>query len=627
MCGVAGILSREGRPSIAENLSLMTGSLRHRGPDGFGKWVDKKQRCALGHCRLSIIDLSSSGSQPMHSSSERYVLTFNGEIYNYIELRNALLSHGISFKGHSDTEVLLEAIGLWGITEAFTRVVGMFACGVWDSEERRLFLIRDRMGKKPLFYSLQNGALWFASEIKSLKTLNNLKFSVSLEAVSHYLSLTFIPSPMTIFSEVMEVPAATIMTFDQNLNQSQNQYWHYRSESLVPVIADQSEKQLESLLRKSVCQRMRADVPVGVFLSGGLDSGLLTALASETSPTPIKTFSAVFESDAFDEAPMARMVAERYGTDHHEFLLKPELQDLLPVIANAFDEPFADPSAIPTFVISQNAAEHVKVVLNGEGSDELFCGYRRHQAIYLLHIFAVLNSVMPDFVWKKLHDLIPEPKKFRSAYSFLHRFLGGISKAPSDRYLSWGADGFSQEEKIHWFLEDDFANTAEYLDSRFSSLPSRGLMDDFLEIDFVCAMSDGLLTKIDISTMAHGLEGRSPFLDHRLVDWASSLDKSGVTSLIKTKPLIRSLAKKYLPKEIVDAPKRGFEIPLVDWTSGPLNQMIGDLCLSKNGIVLEFFENKHLTSLFEAKDSQNSYKIAKKKWILLMLALWEVHSK
>lgn len=622
MCGVAGVYSPKNNAD-SQYINLMLAAIAHRGPDGFGIWSDLQNQCCLGHRRLAIVDLSNDGSQPMCSADGRYSLTFNGEIYNFKELREVLISRGKKFLGNSDTEVLAEAFSYWGVEKALGQLIGMFAIGVWDQKERHLILVRDRVGKKPLYYTIQGGEIWFSSEIKAFRSLEKLTLSLNKEALSHYLSLGYVPSPLTIFSEVREVPPGCVLRFDDGLRPLISQYWSFPEEQSVRLDQRSVVGQIDELLNDAVSLRLRADVPVGVFLSGGIDSGLITAIAAQKSSEPIRTFSATFENSSFDESSLARKVANKYGTKHHELKLTPKLDELLPDIARAYDEPFADPSAVPTYAIAREAARHVKVVLNGEGSDEMFGGYRRHQAMsYYSKLLPIINCA-PEMVWQRFHELLPMPRRFRDKYAFLHRFLRVFGTSTVERYLSWGPDIFTEKEKsVLWNFQAQ-QTTGDYLAGQYENLSDLEPMSHFMRLDFLSGMSDCLLVKIDMATMAHGLEGRSPFLDHRLVELAFSLNRKDLFRGNRSKPLLRKLAENYLPNEIVTAPKRGFEIPLIEWTKGPLKEMINDTLNTQSGIVRQLFQYKKVKSLIDGSETMDQERRSKRLWTLFMLSLWE----
>jgi asparagine synthase (glutamine-hydrolysing) len=634
MCGITGIFSPSSNIiNIGTQVNQMSERIKHRGPDGEGLWIDESNTIALGHRRLAIIDLSQDGAQPMSSSCGRYTMVFNGEIYNYLEIRSQLEKKGNSFRGRSDSEVLISAIATWGLIKALDSALGMFAIALWDKKLKTLSLVRDRAGKKPLYYCLSNKSLYFSSEIKSFKNLEGVSLSVSHEAISHYLSLSFIPSPLTIYNEIQEVVPGSVMSFNRGLSESTYRYWKFPEPSNYDLSFSDAVHQTDLLLTDAVKIRLRADVDVGVYLSGGIDSGLLTAMASNVSETPIKTFTVGFEGGSeFDETSLARLVSQRYKTDHETILLSSNVRDLLPKVVDAYDEPFGDPSALPTFAVSMAASKKVTVVLNGEGADELYGGYRRHMAVKLASKIAPFTNIFPDNFWISLFHNLPSPSGSRSLYPFIHRFLKGLGNDVSSQYISWTSDAFTKNDKSKFLSSKSIFNidTEKYLLNMAKDIKSRDLLSKFMIMDFLIGMSDCLLPKIDIATMAHSLEGRSPFLDHRVVELAAGLNKKVLMpSMRTTKPILRELAKKYLPDPIINAPKRGFEMPIVKLMNNDLYDLSRDMCLNKNGIVSDIFNTVELNDLFskKPKNIKNEERRTKCQWNLMMLSMWEDQNK
>lgn len=631
MCGIAGIFPRTAlQPEVlSATLATMVQAIRHRGPDGSGIWEDPQGRIAFGHARLAIIDLTEEGRQPMVSHSGNLALTFNGEIYNYVELRDELVRAGIRFRGTSDTEVLLEAIEKWGIESALKRARGMFALAVWDIGRKLLWLARDRAGKKPLYIYEDAHAFVFSSEIKGLLAVPGVKVSISAQSLSDYLSLGFLAGPDTIYREISELRPGTLVMvgLDPGVRQ-EKAYWEFPNHALLVLSPEEIREETERRLRESVRLRLRSDVPIGIFLSGGIDSGLITALAANQSARPLQSFTVTFGASAFDESALARLVARRYGTDHHEIRLDPDLEDLLPKVVRAYDEPLADPSMLPTFAISGEAAKYVKVVLNGEGSDELFGGYRRIFAMRLLERILPIIQKLPQNTLRSLMAALPQPKGFRSTYSFLHRFARAAQADPQIRYLLWSTDGFDDEEKQRLTGTIPVAPvkpTDQVLRERLARYSCLPPLAQFMAFDFLVGMADCLLPKIDVATMAHGLEGRSPFLDHELVDWVAALDKSALLAGRDTKPVLRGIAEKYLPPQIVAAPKRGFEIPLVRWMTKDLYGMVHDVCSSKGSLLFDLFDRREVLAILDRRVSLDDERWAKRMWILFMLASWGLH--
>jgi asparagine synthase (glutamine-hydrolysing) len=603
----------------------MVEAIKHRGPDDSAVWDEDRGYACFGHCRLAIVDLSPGGAQPMKGEGGHTVLVFNGEIYNYVELRRELEEAGCAFRGRSDTEVLLNALSHWGIEAALKRLVGMFAFAYWDNRRRVLHLARDRVGKKPLYYFTDGHRVHFASEIKAIRRALGSKLELNRGSVSHYLSLGFVPGLTTIYEGLLEVPPGAYLEVDRQLRVRSRQYWQLPLTAGRPVSLQEAARETEQRLTDAIRLRLRADVPVAVFLSGGIDSGLIAALAAQQVSHPIKTFTIGVGQAGFDESSMARAVARRYGTEHHEIRLDPDVRQLIELTAGVYDEPFGDPSAIPTLMIAREAARHTKVVLNGEGSDELFGGYRRHLAAKLFQIMAALPVGMPGAWLSRLNRLAPSPKGFRTGYSFSYRFVAGAHPDPFVRYLRWSADGFREEQKRGLFRDggDGIPATEAYLAERFASLGSLGPLDHFMTLDFLLGMSECLLVKLDIATMAFGLEARCPFLDHRLVEWAAGLRRSDLLGWTRTKPVLRLLAERYLPREIAAAPKRGFELPLFAWVGEHLYELVHEVCLWSGGILMEMCNPAGLRAFIERRVELDRERWSKQVWLLLMLAMWD----
>jgi asparagine synthase (glutamine-hydrolysing) len=598
----------------------MAGTLAHRGPDHQGEWATEDGRVGLAHRRLSIIDLSPAGCQPMRSPSGRFQIVFNGEIYNYLELRDELRSAGRAFSTNSDTEVLLAAFEHWGVTATLRKVSGMFAFALWDVAERRLLLARDRAGKKPLYIADRGDRVFFASEMKALLAVG-VPDDVDHEALHHYLSLAYVPRPRTIYSAIREVPPGSVMVIDEKLHATVESYWRLPAPASGGVPFDEAVEETERRLREAVRIRLRADVPVGIFLSGGIDSGLLVALASQEASQPLRTFTVRFGEQRFDESAKARLVAERYGTEHTIITTETAAESLISRVAAAYDEPFGDPSAVPTYAVAEAASKHLRVVLNGEGADELFAGYRRAWAARLM------SSVgfVPRGLARGVHAVMPAPRRFRTPYAFAHRFIGGLHAGLGERYIIWSSDGFSETEKRRLYREPFAVEpTSETLGD---NLIEGSELSRFMAMDFIVGMADCLLVKMDIATMAHSLEARCPFLDHHVVEWAASLPRDVVFQGRNTKPILRALAAKYLPQEIVTGPKHGFEIPLADWIDGPLSSLVRDSLMSRNGMIADLFDRSTIEALVDGRETADRERRAKHIWILMMLAQWDEHRR
>jgi asparagine synthase (glutamine-hydrolysing) len=627
MCGLAGSLFPEPRDSQSslQDVRQMIQAQKHRGPDGQGYWGADSGRVFLGHCRLAIIDLSPAGHQPMASRDGRYAICFNGEIYNYLELKQELQKDGVLFRGHSDTEVLLEGIARWGMDQTLHKMAGMFALALWDNLENRLFLARDRAGKKPLYYHQTRAALHFASEHKAFKVLPAVGLTYDEVSISHYLTFGYVPAPRTIYQEVAEVPAGHYLEVSSGLDVVVKSYWRPDWSGQRRVGFAAAVEETERLLQDAVRIRLRADVPVGCFLSGGVDSGLLTAFASLHLGRPLQTFTVSFQEGTFDESPLARLVAEKYQTEHHVIRLSPQLHEILPQVIRAQDDPLADPSIIPSYCISQEARKLLKVVLNGEGGDELFGGYRRQLAMKWFSQARHLLELVPAAGWRKLSLLLPPPREFRSRYAFVHRFLRGLGQDPYERYIAWTMDDFTEEEKARLYGPGNriSESSVQFLRQTFEGLSLLPPFQHFLALDFLLNMHDDMLVKMDISTMAHGLEGRNPFLDHRLVEWAIGLPPEVKLKGAGTKPLLRELAHRYLPQEVATAPKRGFEIPLIEWLRHDLRELVYDCCLASGGMIMGLFNRAYIEDLLAERLPLDPDRWSRRVFTLLVLAMWE----
>lgn len=607
----------------------MIQSIQHRGPDDCGVWRERDGSLILGHCRLAIVDLSEDGHQPMLCSSERYVICLNGEIYNFFELRELLENEGLCFRGKSDTEVLLEAISAWGVNKALERAIGMFALALWDRHKKELILARDRAGKKPLYYIKRGNRVYFASEIKALRHIHDISLSVDDQAIYHYLTFGYIPSPSTIYDSVLEIPAGNFTVFNKSLEEKAEKYWRLKWEK-KDISFTEAVSEADQLLSDAVKIRLRADVPVGCFLSGGIDSGLLVAIASGMVDKPLKTFTVSMPDGQFDESPLAEMVASKYETEHYQIRLPEKLYEFIPKVIESYDEPFADPSAIPSYCVAYQASKHLKVVLNGEGADELFGGYRRHLAIHRYCKWEPALKIVPEQFISFLQKKLPQPSSFRSIYSFAHRFMRGMVDSPFSKYISWCTDGFTEEEKKLLYRAggtEHFESSLALLERNFPFLRNMDPMDNFLAMDFLLHMHDNMLVKMDIATMAHSLESRNPFLDHRLVEWSFSIPHETKMRGNNTKPLLRKLAKKYLPPQVVEAPKRGFEVPLISWMRAELYDVVYDTCLSRQGIISDLFSQKYIRDLLSEKAKMDVNRWSKLVWKLFVLGVWEERLK
>jgi asparagine synthase (glutamine-hydrolysing) len=542
MCGIAGLWTfAGGLPEVLGARALrMSGCLVHRGPDNAGTFVDPAG-LAFGFRRLAIVDLSASGMQPMESASGRYTIIFNGEIYNFQRLRTRVIAQ---WRGHSDTEVLLACIEAWGLERALAESIGMFAFALWDSHEKRLHLVRDRVGVKPLYYSLNGTELQFASELKAL----DVDRTIDAEAAALYAKFGYVPAPWSIYASAKKLLPGSILTVSRDGSSKLTRYWNAAdvAERVPRFTGTESDavRQLETLLGDSVALRMIADVPLGVFLSGGVDSSLVAALMQRNASGPIHTFTIGFEDPRFDEARFGREVARHLGSRHDElYVSHADALALVPKLPRIYDEPFADSSALPTWLVSKLARQSATVALSGDGGDELFAGYHRH------------------FLGARLQ------RRVRAVPRLARGAVGrALQLVPRTRNLG---RGLVQDDPLAWYRD------AMALHPRLPKLDDPTEMAMFL--DFVTYLPDDILVKVDRASMAVSLEAREPFLDHRVVEFAWSLPLSMKIRDDRGKWIAKQLLRRYLPDALVDREKQGFGLPLAQWLRGPLREWAEDL--------------------------------------------------
>lgn len=576
MCGIAGRFNYlTGAPVAAETMAAMSGLLAHRGPDGSGVFVDGP--VGLAHRRLAVIDLSPGGRQPMATDDGRLWITFNGEIYNFLGLRAELESHGHQFRSQSDTEVILAAYRQYGV-DCLAHLRGMFAFAIWDRDTRRLFAARDRLGKKPLHYRLDHDGLTFASEPKAFLAEPGFSPQVDMRALSQYLTWQFVPSPLSAFKDVSKLPPAHYLLVD-DCGVKVRRYWRLRYGPKQRTSEAEATEQIMARLREAVRLRLISDVPLGAFLSGGVDSSVIVALMAEAGGAPVKTFSIGFEESEYNELRYARQVAERYGTDHHEFVVRPEAADVLPRLAWHYNEPYADESAIPTYYLAQMTRRHVTVALNGDAGDENFAGYRRYRASRSGAWFAalpapartLLTAATRNASWLPDHPLILRTRMW----------FDDVVAPPERRYAS-RLMHFRQALKTAVcspeFLEasEDDA-PADLVVEAMRSSDGETFVERAMDADIQYYLPDCLLVKVDIATMAHALEGRSPLLDHQFMEFVATLPFDLKMRNGTQKYIFRQAARTILPNEVFARSKMGFGVPLDQWFRRDLLPMTRDL--------------------------------------------------
>lgn len=591
MCGIAGIFDTSrsaGRDELTRLAEKMGAALRHRGPDDAGIWLDETRGIALAHRRLSIVDLSPAGHQPMLSQNGRYVIAFNGEIYNFRALRQELEREigGIAWRGASDTEALLESLAHWGVTAALRRCSGMFAFALWDRQERTLTLARDRMGEKPLYYGFAGHVLLFASELKALRAHPACPSAISRAALSLYLHQSCIPAPHSIYDGIFKLPPGCFVQIGDEQPLAPVCYWNYAeiaergaAQPFSGSDAD-AETRLRELMRASVAEQMVADVPLGAFLSGGIDSSAIVALMQANSPRPIHTFSIGFEDAAYNEAPYAKAVAARLGTAHTEFYVtERDALDVIPLLPTMYDEPFADSSQIPTYLLSGLTRRHVTVSLSGDGGDELFGGYSRYASSVTLWNRAQKIPFWPRRAVCAALLRLPPPL-FKGVSVGLARFLrrhGDAAYSVTDKLYKTAV--VTQERTFPALY---FAARTHWPDALRLLRDSAGLVEvpppcaapSFLRqmmfFDTQNYLPDDILVKVDRAAMSVSLETRIPLLDFRIVEFAATLPDALLRRDGQGKWLLRRVLARYVPDQLIDRPKMGFGVPLGAWLRGAL---------------------------------------------------------
>jgi asparagine synthase (glutamine-hydrolysing) len=592
MCGIAGLFVVDGRPrdsDPAASALRMVDTLAHRGPDGRGAWGDADAGIGLGHRRLSIIDLSPTGAQPMTSADGRYVISYNGEVYNFPELRTELEARGHRFRGTSDTEVMLAACLEWGPEAAVRRFAGMFAFALFDRQARTLRLVRDRLGVKPLYWTISDGVLLFGSELRALMAHPAFRKEIDREAIAAVVRYSYVPTPATVFHRTHKLPAGSILTVQPQALPRIEPYWR-----LVDVLARKAEpcgeheavERLDALLRTSVRRRMIADVPLGAFLSGGTDSSAVVAAMQSVANRPARTFTIGFSDAAYDETAAARKTARHLGTDHTEVMLEPGAAvDLVARVADWFDEPFADASQLPTYLVAQTTRRYVAVALSGDGGDELFAGYPKYDLLARLwrglapvprplrRALGGMMAALPEGLLRAAVSIVLDAGRAERIGEKMRR-LGAAVAAPSDAdaVLALAVVGFGDVSLVNgasgklcpgvpgelWALQPDLV-------ARMQSY------------DTLTYLPDDILTKVDRCTMAVSLEAREPLLDHELVEFVWSLPAATRRGDGAPKSLLRGVLKRYVPPAFLDRPKRGFSVPLGAWLRGPLREWAEDL--------------------------------------------------
>jgi asparagine synthase (glutamine-hydrolysing) len=603
----------------------MMATLAHRGPDGRGVFVNGP--CGLGRTRLAVIDLSPDAAQPMANEDGSLHIVFNGEIYNYRALREQVAAQGHRLSSHSDTEVILHLYEDFGPT-CVDHLRGMFAFALWDGPRQRLVLARDRVGKKPLFYYHDDHHFVFGSEIKALLAHPQVPRRLNTTALPYYLIHGYVPAPETMFAEIKQLPPGHVLIVE-NGSVHATPYWHWplrgrESEELKELGEGEWAEQVLDALREAVCVRLVSDVPLGAFLSGGLDSSLIVALMSQLMDEPVKTFAIGFSGEpSFNELDYARRVAQLFGTDHHEFVVQPDAVDLLPALVRHYDEPFADSSAIPTYLVAQLTRQHVTVALTGDGGDELFAGYERFAAARL----AASYRRLPGFLRRAVSGMVhhwPESTAYRGLARRVRRFVDAADQPLAERYLSWVglfSRDMCRELLPSWGDPPADGVLADY-QAHFEPAAGHGLVDQLLCVNATTYLPGDLLVKTDRMTMAHGLEARCPFLDQGLIGLAAGIPPALKLRGTTTKYILKRAAEKLLPREIVHRPKHGFGVPVGRWFRQELRDYVRDVLLSPRARQRGYFDSAVVTRLIE-EHQRGRRDWGHQLWTLLTFELWQ----
>jgi len=624
MCGICGLVYNNPSRNVKDEQILnMCETIRHRGPDDGGTYV--KGSVGLGFRRLAIIDLSPTGHQPMCNEDGSIWIAFNGEIYNYLELREYLISKGHTFRSRSDTETIIH---LWEEEgeQCVEKLRGMFAIAIWDSNRGSLFLARDREGKKPLFYAALHDKFLFGSEIKAILADPDFNAEPDMQAIHHYLAYQSVPAPFCAFKGVNKLPPAhTLLWKDGRI--TLRRYWKlsYANKRIIRTPQDEQTLQEEIIerLREAVRIRLMSEVPLGAFLSGGIDSSIVVALMAGLMNQPVKTFSIGFTNEEYNELPYARMVADRYGTEHHEFIVTPDAKTIFPELVWHYNEPFADSSAIPTYYVSKLAREHVTVILTGDAGDENFAGYPRYQfdgdyqlsnkLSYALNRFDRRNPLTgnyfnPDDPFGTIKRLAGLSQERLLYYLRITHFHEGYQKnlyTPEFRKI------LGNKFTVDWMLDI-------YRDS-----DAKNFLDSTLDLDLRLYLPDTLMTKVDIASMTHSLEARAPMLDHKFLEFTATIpSRLKLNNEKVAKYIFKKAVEPYLPHDVIYRKKMGFGVPIDHWFRNELKEMTYDILLSRKAIERGYFKSSYIQSMLERHQAGENWQYL--IWNLLMLEMWHL---
>lgn len=628
MCGIVGqVKRRSGARVETDTIARMCSALEHRGPDARGTFVAGE--VGLGIQRLRVVDLVT-GDQPVFNEDGSIVVVLNGEIYNFGELRADLARRGHRLATHGDTEVIAHLYEEYGV-DCVRHLHGMFAFALWDVKQRRLLLARDRIGKKPLLYSMRDGELNFASEMRALLASSGVPRQLDIEAIDSYLAFGYVPTPRSIFSSVRKLPPAHTLVL-QDGNVTLENYWRLDySRKLAVRDPRELHEPIRDAVRAATRRRLISDVPLGAFLSGGIDSSAVVAAMAQESAGPVKTFSIGFDSDTHNELPYARRISQLFGTEHHEFIVRPETVELVPRIVRHYGEPFADSSALPSFQLAAMTRRHVTVALNGDGGDESFGGYTR----YIANRVAARADIVPSRLRHALASggrLITDRAgdgvtgRETSVANRLRRLSAALPLDPASRYARY-VGWFGAEQRAQLYSDEfgaligDSQAARAVIDDPWSAASGEHVVDRMLEVDVRTYLPDDLIVKIDIATMAHALEARSPLLDHELMEFAASIPADLKVRGGQKKWIFREALRGWLPDEILDRPKQGFSIPVSDWFRAELRDEVREVLLDERTLARGYFRPAAVHNLL-ARQAAGVDTASKRVWALFMLEQW-----
>ena len=629
MCGICGILGLgDGATFDAAVIERMTRVLRHRGPDDEGRYVaefaadGRPGRIGLGHARLSIID-PATGHQPLANEDESVWVVFNGEIYNFRELRGDLQSRGHVFRTRTDTEVIVHLYEERGV-DCLQDLRGMFAFALWDSRANTLLCARDRLGQKPFCYRMEPNRFIFGSEIKAILQAEAVPRALSLTALHHYLTYQYVPHPLTMFDGIRKLPPAHYLLWKDG-RADVHEYWRPRFEAAPRLSTEEYVERLQELLTESVRLRLISDVPLGAFLSGGMDSSIIVGLMAKLSDAPVKTFAIGFEEKRFDELAYARMVAERFGTDHQEFVVRPKAIEIIPQLVWHYDEPFADSSAIPTWYVSRMTRRHVTVALTGDGGDEGFAGYPRYRAVKLAQWFDRLPHRARKTLAGRFWERLPVSVKQKTLRRRARRLFLALNLPPRQRYARWCAI-FDDSRKHALYSPDLLAQFAsepswQVLNEEYGKVPDSDFIGQTMFVDYMRYLPDDLCCKVDIAAMAHGLECRAPFLDHKLIEFIGAIPSDLKLRRFGGKYLLKRAFGHMLPRPVLKRKKMGFGVPIAAWFRGELRDYVREVLLDAKTLRRGYFNPDAVRTLVEdhvAARFDHGYRL----WALLMFELW-----